>query len=548
MAGLRRIGQSTIGFESESGSNEFLRTVFIPEVDPRHDRFTSIAAALGVQGLFVQYDRRSLPEALEALDAIFRETRDWALRQTSRIAYALMDSSTQAALTLGRTEAWRQSASARWHLPHLAGLRLTSRAGDQIQRNPQHANWVQFGRFRFSRGSFRTDCTPSLDLVSGQFQFRFTADESFFKTIDVGQPFTGAAGVESIPGDRYISSRAMTVSVFDTSAIGRISQPMEVELDLFKHWNEESGNSLADIYLKRTKFRFLAQRSARKIPFNARDTLGRQLTAQLGRDDQSLRILPAPRELRHEISDPREMHLLRNATVFIPHGLFHVESSASQGMEIDRRFKLGPSNTEMFEIREAGGRANLGIRFTSNIANAGFSSSGGRPTGGFLRRSLAASARAEGTDDSIVNDLEKGDALTSDVDSVWPEFVFLNENGDEVSRRSFGARSGSKPVYSVQPDAIVRYAPDSKNAIDGKGARIPAEQCGNAGRPDALYVFGWNPVSTAGTTIPADGPGTLSEPTPLCGSKGGGASTIDADARATRPFRRSTNQRHAARI
>ena len=199
MAGLRRIGQSTIGFESESGSNEFLRTVFIPEVDPRHDRFTSIAAALKVEGLFVQYDRRSLPEALEELDAIFRETRDWASRQTSRIAYALMDSSTQAALTLGRTEAWRQSASAHWHLPHLAGLQLTSRAGDQIQRNTQHANWVQFGQFRFSRGrSFQTVCTPSLDLVSGQFKFRFTADDSFFKIIDVGQPFTGATRASNL--------------------------------------------------------------------------------------------------------------------------------------------------------------------------------------------------------------------------------------------------------------------------------------------------------------------------------------------------------------
>ncbi|PWC33588.1 hypothetical protein [Azospirillum sp. TSO35-2] len=468
MATLTRF-KGTIGYTIGNGldpTDACLLTVFIPDSDPPsgHPGYASLDDAIRNGGLFAQYALAFAGTEPGRLNALFDRTKAWADSQTAKFAFVQMAREDDPLFLVARDKNWQQVPSSAIRLPHLGDLVLTPGPGGQIAQHAKNDKLLQLGTFRMERrGGFTTACLPAVDLESGRFVIPFEAGKSFFSAFSVSQPFTAATHIYGGPGGPYIVSRAVPVAVFDTGAMDGLKQPLLAELDLFPHWKCVNDiHELTRLYLKRARIGIVAAGSgaANTVRLNARDTIGRQLAVSLGSDtSQSLAFFPVPSAIRHEIRDPRQWVLQTKEVTLIPMGVFPIEA-AQATEEIDRRFKFGPSNTEILEIREKAGRPNVALDFQVRLEETG----GSPPTAGFLRRTLARHARGV-TPSSIVHDLESGPALTSLVDTVWPAFVGIDGNGAVAPLADVRWDARPPGVYSVQPDRIVRFSTTSRNAI-----------------------------------------------------------------------------------
>lgn len=445
-------------------------TAYVPAEDPgpEHAEYASIAEALGDQGLFVQMYRPDVPHDREGLNALVRDLRGWSVQVGRKIAFALMDQADRPVHLVYRDEGWQQQSSPQpWHLSRLAEITLTPVVGDHIGAHAD-PDRLQLGTFRLDRRQganvFRRTVTPTLHLGSGRLHFEFGADSSFFQILKVSQPFVAATGLRSNLGGRFISSESLSASIFDTNHLGELDQELHAELDLVPHWRHTSDHhELADRSLRRTGLWIPdAGEDAVSVPLMARDTVGRQLRVRLGKKDQVLRILPVPKLVRHDISDPRLLNIRSSDSFLIPHGRFPVEPAAGD-RSIARRFKFGPSNVDMVEVQEKGPAPAVALEFHANVAGK---AQAARETGGFFRRTLAPWAKRAGTAREIIRELEHEPPLTSDVDSVWPSFVTVDEGGSPLADAV--ATDSESLFFSTQPDSFTRYGP--RDAVESDAA------------------------------------------------------------------------------
>lgn len=468
MVALTRMA-GTVGYKAEGADDDYLLTVFIPEADPPpdHRRYASLDDAIAAGGLFAQFAVAGLPSASSQVDSLLKRTRAWASRQ-GRVAFVLMaDDGNSSVLLVKRNDTWDQAASDTVYLSHLGSLTLTPLRGGRIAQSVVNDNLLQLSRFRleYPRG-FTTNCEPAINLLTGRLEVPFDANQRFFTSWPISQPFVAATDVASRPGDRYIRSQARSVSIFDTGSMAGMRQPLLADLDLYPHWNQVRDQAdLTDLYLDRARFKVAAAADATgSARMNMRDTLGRQLDVALGVDEsQYFCFMPAPSTVRHDTANPLEWSVQRQDTALVPVGRFPVAPAEQRG-EIHRRFKLGPSNTEIIEIREQGGRPNVALEFNPRLGGGVGARSSGEPAGAFLRRSLGRFAREQGVGDAIVREIESGPYLTADFSTVWPGFVALDEHGAPSPLGSSSRRAGGAGTYSVQPDRIVRYSTSSQNA------------------------------------------------------------------------------------
>ena len=452
--------KNSIGFVVQTASPDpYLLTVFIPDTDPpANHTFASITHALQAGGFFAQYDSK-LPQLQQDPNSVFRTTKEWA---SPSVAFALMRRPTESPYVVNHDGSWSQNSGLDWDLPHLSSLKLTAKSGGEIRQHQQSPDHLQLGQFNFRLGNFSIDCSPAINLVSGRFGFDFIADLNFFTTLRISQPFQAGMSIVRRGREKFVRSASMAASIFNTNTMAGLAQPLRAELDIYPYSKDLSGADLSKVYLARTGFKVLENPTpgAGKVLLNIRDTLGRQLETNLGwQEKQYFRFLPAPISAYHEPNAPDQFRIQVEHTALIPQGVFPVESALSSG-ENARRIKFGPSNTEVLEIIEQGGRPNISLNFVATPGDPNGRSTE-LATGGFLRQSMAKLANDAGASDTTVEELLKGPALTSHFDGVWPKFMAMDENG-EASEFGGESRSGGG-LYSVQPDKIVRFAVDGQS-------------------------------------------------------------------------------------
>ena len=483
MAVMKRY-RGSIGYVVEDvlPNDGYLLTIFVPDNDPTDDAcFPTIDGAITAGGVFVQYLTAFTNVCTDKLNALLRATRSRLKREPVPVAFAQMKSAENALFIIAHDGNWTQEFTKEADFPHLGDLRLIPSNGKKIKQSNVNVNWLQFGDFvvqkKNSSTGFRSTVESSIDLQTGMMHFDLEAGQSFFKSFTPSQPFV-AAFAYSGRGSKTIKSRTIEVSVFDIYAIGQHTFTLSAELDLYPHLElAYNRKTLAEIYRTRARFQFRPNKLRKSVlKFMNTDTLGYQLETEVGLGNQFLQFHPSPILVLHQPANPlKDFKVIRWKTGLVPVGDYPVLAIAD-GKKRDRRIKLGPSNTEILEIHELG--QNPVISFHFGIDTPSVNSKGRSGTGNFLRRSLIPFAeQAEKEQPSqpslplVIQDLKDGDALSSQFVGVWAGFSEINFHGgarpfiEPLQTVSSGLARG--PVYSAQPDGLVRFSINSKNAVQG---------------------------------------------------------------------------------
>ncbi|MCG7977150.1 MAG: hypothetical protein G8D90_16675 [gamma proteobacterium symbiont of Clathrolucina costata] len=470
--------RGTIGYvvgDVLSAPDGYLLTIFIPKTDPTdNSSFRSIGDAISAGGVFVQYLKAYANVGVGDLDALFRATRSRLQREPVPVAFAQMKNETDVLFSIYHDGNWNQQSSSPQDFLHLGELRLTPRQGKRIGQSATDTNGLQLGEFIVRKKSvapnFRTVVEATINLQTGMLQFDLKTDKTFFEAFTPSQPFVAAVRYSG-RGNKTIKSETIDVSVFDVDAIGNQTFTLSAVLDLYPHLGlNYNRRELTEIYKDRARFEIKASRNRpdNVLKFMSADTLGYQLETEIGLlGKQYLQFHPLPNLVRHQPDNPLEdFNVVTWKAGLVPVGTYPVLAIAD-GKERDRRIKLGPSNTEILEIHEMGGDSAMSFNFAIDAPPV--TAKGREGTGNFVRRSLIRFAEEANTPQAIIDDIKDGDALSSEFVGVWAgvdDLGFPTGSKTVISPMQTVSRGLIGPVYSAQPDGLVRFSTISKNAVD----------------------------------------------------------------------------------
>lgn len=510
--------QKSIAFvvdQQNKSEDEYLLTTYIPDNDLASDTLETVPQ----QGFFAQFAKADLKGLTDSkVNEIFCAARGRHKKADQTFAFALFqfnEDHLNPIYIVYRTEKWTQKkGNTLWGLPHLYSLQLSVEGKGQISVQLDRM-LLQLGEVKLSKQSFTTSCQLSIDLESGKAIFDFVANKEFFVSLELVQVFHYAQ-MFGYPGGYSPESSPLKISLLNTDLLSsELSIHVKAELDLYPHYLNSSGADLTAIYLKRTRISAIPQEVTNQysclLYLNSKDTLGRQLTTALGRIGdqdygQHFSFFPVYTCI-HDIYDLDKVERKSFETVLIPQGIFPIEPAYGPEITAERRMKFGPSNTEVLQISENGGRPNLALEFIVNPAQGpGQQLSASPPTGGLLRRSLADVAEELMLGEEIVKKYRTGSVLSSISDTVWMRFRQLDASGGVRDLFDASVPGSCTPIYSVQPDKIALYNTKSPYATKNESLGYTLEPVALGEAPVPMSFFEGHPSDN-----PSISPGALAE-------------------------------------